>query len=62
VTFLLVVVVEVVALATLVVEVVLELLELPHPAIPRAATIAASNVRLIRPTTPVVAVDSPHPG
>jgi hypothetical protein len=62
VTVLLVVVVELVALATPVVEVVLELLELPQPAIPMAATIAASNVRLIRPTTPVVAMDSPQSG
>jgi hypothetical protein len=62
VTFLLVVVDELVAFATLVVDVVLELLELPQPAIPTAATITASNVRFISPTAPVVALDSPPPG
>jgi hypothetical protein len=58
----LLVVVVVVAFATLVVELELEVLELPQPAIPTAAAITASNVRLISPTAPVVALDSPSAG
>jgi hypothetical protein len=54
------------ALATLEVEVEveveLELLELPQPAIPTAATITASNGRLIGPPPSVVELDSPPPG
>jgi hypothetical protein len=57
-TFLIVTACVVVALATLVVELVLVPPELPQPASPIAAAITASSVLLIGPT-PVVALKSP---
>jgi hypothetical protein len=62
VTFFLWTAVVVVAFATLVVALELELPELPQPATPTAAAITANNVRLIGPTPSVVALDSPTPG
>ncbi|HTX46214.1 MAG TPA: hypothetical protein VMD48_08055 [Solirubrobacteraceae bacterium] len=61
-TFFLWTAVVVAAFTTLVVELELELPELPQPAIPTAAAIATNNARLIGPTPSVVALDSPTPG